>query len=60
MDVAKVSACHRPRSSRRILLLTVMLGRTEGRRGSDEQSRGREKVQRKSPQLLAKTRILTP
>ena len=25
MDVAKVSACHRPRSSRRILLLTVML-----------------------------------
>ena len=34
MDVAKVSACHRPRSSRRILLLTVMLVRTEGRRGS--------------------------
>ena len=27
MDVAKVSACHRPRSSRRILLLTVMLER---------------------------------
>mgnify|MGYP006091827187 FL=1 len=25
MDVAKVSACHRPRSSRRILLLTYML-----------------------------------
>ena len=38
MDVAKVSACHRPRSSRRILLLTYMLStRTEGRRGSDEQ-----------------------
>jgi hypothetical protein len=35
MDVAKVSACHRPRSSRRILLLTVMLngiGREERKR----------------------------
>ena len=47
MDVAKVSACHRPRSSRRILLLTVMLNGREERKRFDTLNtagRGREKI----------------